>query len=93
MNVKELYSELCAAYPKELSCDWDNDGLMAAYDLSAEVKRVLVSLDATEAAVEYAAKRGFDVLLTHHPMIFKGLKSVTEASLNASQVIFCIVNS
>jgi len=90
MNVKELYNELCAAYPKELACDWDNDGLMAAYDLSAEVKRVLVSLDATEAAVEYAAEHGFDVLLTHHPMIFKGAKNVTPLTLDGRRILAAI---
>lgn len=87
MNVKELYDLLSAAYPKELSCPWDNDGLMAAADLSAPVKKVLVSLDATEAAVKYAAEHGFDVLLTHHPMIFKGAKNVTPLTLDGRRIL------
>jgi len=87
MNIKELYDHLCDLAPKELSCQWDNDGLMAAADLSREVKRVLISLDATEAAVKYAAEHGFDVLLTHHPMIFKGPKNVTPLSLDGRRII------
>lgn len=87
MNVKELYDVLSDAYPKELSCPWDNDGLMTASDLTAQVKKVLVSLDATEAAVKYASEHGFDVLLTHHPMIFKGAKNVTPLTLDGRRIL------
>ncbi len=87
MNVKELYDYLCDAIPGALSCGWDNDGLMATADLSREVKKVLVSLDATEAAVKYAAANGFDVLLTHHPMIFRGAKHVTPVTLDGRRII------
>ena len=87
MTIQELYTYLSELAPKALSCDWDNDGLMAAADLTHEVKRVLISLDATEAAVKYAAANGFDVLLTHHPMIFKGVKSVTPVTLDGRRIL------
>lgn len=87
MNIKELYEYLCADIPQVLSCPWDNDGLMAAREMSAEVKKVLVSLDATEAAIGFASANGFDVLLTHHPMIFKGMKHVTPLTLEGRRVI------
>jgi len=90
MNVKELYDILAEAYPKALSCPWDNDGLMAAGDLNAPVNKVLVSLDATEAAVNYAAEHGFDVLLTHHPMIFKGPKNVTPLTLDGRRILAAV---
>ncbi len=90
MNIKELYEYFCRAFPKELSCPWDNDGLMAACDLTADVKKVLVSLDATEAAVRYAAEHGFDVLLTHHPMIFKGAKNVTPLTLDGRRILAAV---
>ena len=87
MTIKELYEYLNETAPKSLSCPWDNDGVMAAADLTAEAKRVLVSLDATEAAVKYAAEHDFDVLLTHHPMIFKGAKSVTPLTLDGRRIL------
>ena len=90
MNVKELYDILSEAYPKALSCPWDNDGLMAAADLTAPVKKVLVALDATESAVRYAAEHGFNVLLTHHPMIFKGPKNVTPLTLDGRRVLTAV---
>ena len=56
MTVRELYSMLENKYPRELSAPWDNDGLMCCADPGAEVKKVLLSLDATKEAIEYAVK-------------------------------------
>lgn len=81
MKVRELYKRLDAMIPPSLSCDWDNDGLMCCPDPEREVKRVLLSLDATEAAVAYAVEKGFDVILTHHPLIFHPLRALTDPKL------------
>ena len=78
MTVNELYRALDCEIPRSLSCDWDNDGLMCAPNGERTVGKVLVALDATEAAVEYAIERGFDLIISHHPLIFKGLKGITE---------------
>ena len=80
MTVKELYAYLSAYAPRELSADWDNDGIACCTDETRPVRRVMVALDATEAAVDRAIDGGFDVLLTHHPLLFKGVKELTEAS-------------
>lgn len=78
MKTRELYNIIDAFCPKTLSCSWDNDGIMVSPSLDAEVKRVLLSLDATYEAVSYAADNGYDTLITHHPMLFRGAKSVNE---------------
>jgi dinuclear metal center YbgI/SA1388 family protein len=78
MTVNELYAKLNALIPTSLSCEWDNDGLMCCPDGAREVKKALVCLDVTAAAVKKAIDGGFDVIISHHPFIFKGLKSVTE---------------
>lgn len=90
MTVNEFYNNLSELYPSSLSSSWDNDGLMCCADKSKEVRRVLVSLDASMAAIQYAAENGFDTLLTHHPMIFHGLKSVTENDAVSRRVIKAI---
>ena len=92
MKISEFYKELSVLYPTSLSCSWDNDGLMCCMDTEAPVKRVLVCLDATDDAVDYAAKNGFDTVLTHHPMVFKGLKSITDLSLGGHKVLGCLRN-
>ena len=74
MTVKELYSYLDKKIPTSLSCEWDNDGLMCCPEPDREVKRVLVALDVTAEIAETAVSGGYDLIVSHHPFIFKGLK-------------------
>ena len=76
-SVQELYEFLNQKFPVEYSCEWDNDGLMVASDPNREVIRVLCTLDVTDEAVDYAIANGYDVIVSHHPMIFKPLKCVS----------------
>ena len=87
MTVYEFYEFLDKIYPKELSCPWDNDGIMCSRNPDAVVNRVLVSLDATERALKYASEGEFDLLLAHHPMIFRKLEAVTPATLGGNRVV------
>ena len=76
-NVHELYEFLNSKFPPEYSCDWDNDGLMLADNPNREVVRVLCTLDVTDEAVDFAIANSFDVIVSHHPMIFKPLKGIS----------------
>ena len=87
MNVKELYKYLNEKIPTTLSCDWDNDGLMCAPNAAREVNRVLIALDITGEAVKEAINGNYDLVISHHPLIFKGIKSVTEDSYISSKLI------
>ena len=71
MTVTELYKKFCLYFPEELRCEWDNDGIMVCPDSNAEVKKVLISLDVTEEIVDYAINQGFDLIISHHPLIFR----------------------
>ena len=90
MTIREFVKELDRLYPRSLSASWDNDGLMCCADDTKEVRRVLVSLDATRAAIRYAAEGGYDVLLTHHPMIFRGEKAITQDRLSGGRAILAL---
>ena len=92
MNVNEFYAELEKLYPRALSCEWDNDGLMVSCGAVSEISRVLVALDATDEAINYAAANGFDTVLVHHPLIFRGLKEVTPDVNVPRKVIFSLLN-
>ena len=87
MTVYEFYKFLENKYPKEISCPWDNDGIMCSRDPDAPVRKILVSLDATKRALKYASEGRFDLILTHHPMIFRKLDSVTPATLGGNRVV------
>lgn len=90
MKVCELYDFLENRIPKSLSCEWDNDGLMCCPDREKEVRRVLVALDVTSATVEYAVENGYDVIISHHPLIYKGLRSVDDLGYVSSKLISLI---
>ena len=92
MNSYELYEKLSEKYPSELSCVWDNDGIMVSPGPVSEVEKVLVCLDATEDALIYAAENGFDTVITHHPMIFSPLKNVTPETNVGRKAIFALMN-
>ena len=87
MNVLEFHSRLTELYPRDLSCPWDNDGIMVCGDLAAEVRKVTVALDASAEAMHHAIKHGADVLLTHHPMLFRGIKAVSDENPGGHKVI------
>ncbi len=87
MTVAELHEKLSEKFPKTLSCSWDNDGIMVSADLNTEVKKVLVALDASYEVIKYAKENGYDTVLTHHPMLFRGVKSVTGESLSGKRIL------
>lgn len=78
MNAKQLYQNFEERIPAYLREPWDNDGAMCLPDGSSEICRVLVSLDVTEEIVDYAIERGFDLIVSHHPLIFKPLSALDE---------------
>ena len=92
MTVRTLYEKLCERIPEDLREDWDNDGLMCSSDDSLEVKRALITLDVTEDIVDYAISHDIDLIVSHHPLIFRPLKTITEESHVARKVIKLIKN-
>lgn len=88
MTVTKLYEKLNDMIPSSLSCEWDNDGIMCLPDPEKEAERVLFALDVTTEVAEYAVSNGFDVIISHHPMIFRPIKSLTDKKL-----VYLIKNS
>ena len=63
--------------PRSMKMEWDNVGLLCG-QRTHPVNKVLVALDPFEHVCQEAAQWSADVLLTHHPLIFQGLKTVTD---------------
>ncbi len=74
MTLRELYNALNERIPQELSCDWDNDGVMLCMDWERPVNKVMTCLDVTDSCVRHACANGVDLIVSHHPMIFHPLK-------------------
>lgn len=87
MTIRELYEKLEELYPRSLCCEWDNDGLMFCPDPDRSVTRVMLALDAAKGSIEAAAQAKCELLLTHHPMLFRPLRSLTPLDLSGSRVM------
>ena len=87
MTVRELYAAMDKMIPASLSCDWDNDGLMCCPDSSREASRVLVALDPTIETVKCAIEGKYDAIITHHPLIFKGIKAIDDANMQTLKIM------
>lgn len=75
MKIKDIVTALEAWAPRSLQEDYDNSGLQVG-DPEVAVDSALVCLDCTEAVVEEAAAKGCGLIIAHHPLIFRGLKSL-----------------
>ena len=93
MTVRELYDKLCGVMPKALAEEWDNDGIMCCADSSTDVNNVLITLDVTEEVVDYAIDHNFDLIISHHPLVFRPLSAVTEDNHVSRKVIKLISNN
>ena len=71
--------------PPSLAEAWDNSGLQRG-DPLAEITRIMVALDATPAVVESALTSACQLLVTHHPLIFKAQKSISTVGTPGSQI-------
>ena len=79
VKVKDIVRLIETAAPTALAEEWDNPGL-AVGDENAEVKAVLTALDCDMDVVLEAEKRGCNMIVTHHPLIFHPLSFVTNDS-------------
>lgn len=91
MQVKDLLAVFEALYPKKLAESWDNVGLMLG-NLEQEVRKVILSLDITDAVIADAISFGADVIVTHHPFLFKPIKRVTTADQKGKQMILLMAH-
>ncbi|CDA20629.1 dinuclear metal center protein YbgI family [Ruminococcus sp. CAG:488] len=79
-KVKDFYGYLNSIAPFETQENWDNSGMLVG-DMDAEVKKVAVVLDITHEEIKKAKAIGADLIISHHPVIFNPIKSVTRGSV------------
>lgn len=76
LKVNAILEVLNAIAPFDTAEEWDNVGLLIG-DTGQNVRNILLALDLTEPVIEEAIQMKCDLIITHHPMIFKGIKSIT----------------
>lgn len=79
-TVKDIYNFIDTLAPFDSAEEWDNAGLLVG-DETKTVNKILLALDCTEEIINQAVSCGADLIVTHHPIIFKPLSEITADSL------------
>ena len=91
MLCKEVMDILEENYPADYALDWDNVGLLVGRD-DKEVRRIYVALDADDETIEAAVRWKADLLVTHHPMIFSGVKRINNLDFIGARILKLVQN-
>ena len=90
-RVKDIIKIMEEFAPINLKEDFDNVGLMVG-DKEKEVKKILLSLDCTLEVIEEAKEKDIDLIITHHPLLFRKPSSITTDTLTGKKIIELIKN-
>jgi dinuclear metal center YbgI/SA1388 family protein len=91
MKINEFVSYLEDLAPVNSQEVWDNCGVQTG-DVTLDCSGILVALDCTEAVVLEAISKGCNLVITHHPLIFKGLKQITGKNYVERTLLLAIKN-
>lgn len=88
----EIISFIEKSAPLELAEEWDNIGLLVG-NRENYVNRILVCLDITSETLAEAINKKVDLIITHHPVIFKGIKKLNEDEIKGKLLYSLIRNN
>ncbi len=91
MKILDVIHELEALAPPSLQESYDNAGLITG-NASADCTGIIVSLDCIETVVQEAIDKGCNMIVSHHPIIFSGLKTITGKNYVERTIIAAIKN-
>lgn len=80
MTIEKIYEFLNKKFPVNTAADFDNCGFLIG-DKTADVKSAVLALDCTLSAVDTAIKTGSKLIITHHPVIFSGVKNIQKGDI------------
>lgn len=80
IKVQDIYDFLNKDIPFSAQESWDNSGLQTG-DLNQEVNKIALVLDVTSDALKEAESFGADVIISHHPVLFRAVKSITAGNI------------
>ncbi|MFP4660722.1 MAG: Nif3-like dinuclear metal center hexameric protein [Halanaerobiales bacterium] len=92
VKLCEIISAAERLAPEDLACEWDNVGLQVG-NKTSEITRVLISLDINNEVIDEAIKKDCQLIMAHHPLIFKGVKIITEDSYQGQLLYKAIQNN
>ncbi len=91
MKLSDLCNYLDSEIPLSFQEGYDNSGLQVGH-AGQEVTSALIALDVTEAVIDEAFQKGCDIIISHHPLIFNGIKKLTGNSSTDRILVKAIKN-
>jgi dinuclear metal center YbgI/SA1388 family protein len=91
IKCKDIVDLLEEIAPSSLAEEWDNTGLLLG-SLQADIRKVMVCLDVTSEIVDKAVEKNIDMIVSHHPIIFKGLKKINQDEYKGNIIYKLIKN-
>lgn len=91
MKLSKIIKNFELFYPQHLAEDWDNVGLQIG-DANKEVNKILTVLEVTEDVIDEAIEKEVDLIVCHHPLIFKPIKSLAYNNSHTNKIISLIKN-
>ncbi|AKU18907.1 Nif3-like dinuclear metal center hexameric protein [Luteipulveratus mongoliensis] len=89
-TLSEVLTVLDGLYPPDTAQSWDQVGLVSG-DPAQPVRRIHLAVDPTLAVIEEAREAGADLLVTHHPLLLRGVHSVATTSAKGASVTALVV--
>ena len=90
-TVQDIFQTLCRTAPLELQMDFDNSGFLLGYG-NAPVTKALLALDVTDAVIDEAIREKAELIISHHPLIFHPLRTITNNTPEGRRVLRLIEN-
>ena len=91
LKIKDVTDFLESSAPRSYQESYDNSGLLTG-NPSSEVKGMLTTLDCTEEVVDEAISLNANLIVAHHPILFKGIKKLTGSNYVERVIIKAIKN-
>ncbi len=92
INSNKIIKLMEAFAPKKFAEGWDNVGFQLG-NPDHEIDKIMLTLDINDEIIDEAIDKNVDLIITHHPLIFKGIKSVTDDDVLGRRIIKLIKNN
>ncbi|GEN57401.1 GTP cyclohydrolase 1 type 2 [Halolactibacillus alkaliphilus] len=91
LQIKDFLKQFESDVPTHLAYDWDNVGLQIG-DSSIPLKGIMTTLDINEAVIDEAIALGANLIISHHPIMFKPMKRIDASTTRGKIVKKCFLN-
>ncbi len=85
-KVEDVFRCLCELAPLELQMDFDNSGFLLGHG-GQELHKLLLALDVTDEVIDEAIRNQAELIVSHHPLIFRPLRAITDESPEGCRVL------